>query len=355
MKTDWKDDVFEQRKYKMTNNSDGTVSLEDATEYSQTGDAFGAKELNEIGEEVNALTNEVAEAKKSVSDGKNLIAAAITLKKVATAATDTFATMAANIAKITLGSGNAVASDVLKGKTFTNDDGVEYTGTLEDKSGTTQMGTVSLDTANSRVQIAIPAMAKYDTKSKVYTAFLTLANLIGLNASVLKKGVNILGITGTWEGFVAGDGVIYNQGTIGLGGGFVAIPNLDESYSGDGAAYYLYESGTLHYDTGMIRIDGYTMSARTREPVDLSAYKQLNIRFISNKGGSGFKVACSYAKPESIASAKDVFSTTTITKNKETTITLDISSVQAECYIAFGGMSASNGDGELLAYEVWLS
>lgn len=59
MKTDWKDDVFEQRKYIMTNNDDGTVSLEDATEYSQAGDAFGAKELNEIGEEVNRAKDTV--------------------------------------------------------------------------------------------------------------------------------------------------------------------------------------------------------------------------------------------------------------------------------------------------------
>lgn len=354
MKTDWKDDVFEQRKYNMTNNSDGTVSLEDVTEYSQQGDSFGAKELNAIGEELNALTDEVAETKKSVSDGKTLIAAAITLKKVATAATDTFASMAANITKIALGSGNAAMSDVLKGKTFTNDDGVEYTGTLENKSGTTQMGTVSLDTANSRVQMTIPATAKYDTKSKVYTAYLTLANLIGLNASVLKKGVNILGITGTWEGFVAGDGIIYNQGTIGLGGGFEAIPDITREEDDD-TTTYRYAAGTLHCDTGMMRIEGYTMSARTKKPVDLSAYKSLNIRFVSSVTGAGFKLCCNYTKPVSITSAKDIYNNTYIYKNKETTITLDISDIQAECYIAFGGMTDTDGDGRLTVYEVWLS
>lgn len=214
MKTDWKDDVFEQRKYKMTNNSDGTVSLEDATVYSQQGDAFGAKELNAIGEELNALASDVTATKKSVSDGKTLIAAAITLKKVTTAATDSFATMAANISKIVLGSGNATTADVVKGKTFTNDDGKEYTGTLTDNSGQTKMGTVSLDADNSRVQLAIPEEAKYDTKSKVYTAYLTLANLIGLNASILKRGVSILGITGAWEGYIKDNNTkIYHNGT----------------------------------------------------------------------------------------------------------------------------------------------
>lgn len=56
MKTDWKDDMFAgaHRKYNMIENDDGTVSFEDVTEYTQQGDVFGAKELNEIGEEVNA-------------------------------------------------------------------------------------------------------------------------------------------------------------------------------------------------------------------------------------------------------------------------------------------------------------
>ena len=56
MRVDWKDDIFTgDRKYNLINNSDGTVSMTDATEYTQQGDAFGAKELNEIGAEVNKI------------------------------------------------------------------------------------------------------------------------------------------------------------------------------------------------------------------------------------------------------------------------------------------------------------
>lgn len=214
MRTDWKDDVFEQRKYNMTNNSDGTVSLTDATVYSQQGDAFGAKELNAIGAEINNLTDEVAETKKSVSDGKKMIAAAITLKKVATAATDSFSTMANNISKIVLGSGNATTADVVKGKTFTNDDGKEYTGSLADNSGLTKLGTASADTKNSRILLTVPEDAKYSTTSKLYATYLTIANLIGLNATILKRGVNILGINGSWEGYVKDNNTkIYHNGT----------------------------------------------------------------------------------------------------------------------------------------------
>lgn len=57
MKTDWKDDIFTRRKLRMVDNGDGTVTPEDATDYTQRGDSFGAKELNTIGEEVNEIKN----------------------------------------------------------------------------------------------------------------------------------------------------------------------------------------------------------------------------------------------------------------------------------------------------------
>ena len=259
MKTDWKDDMFSgNRKYNLVSNADGTKSLEDVTKYTQRGDAFGAKELNEIGEEINEL-------KKSVSDGKTLVAAAITAKKVAAAATDTFAVLAKKIGQIILGSGSATKADVLAGKTFTNDDGVEYTGTLADNSGTARAATTSLDAANSRLQMTIPATGKYDTTSKLYAAYSAVRTLIGLTADKLwynttilglksnrtgqakktwtpgttdqtiaagtciidtqtikgdanlieaniKKGVTIFGKTGTWEGYVAAATDLYYNG-----------------------------------------------------------------------------------------------------------------------------------------------
>ena len=53
MKTDWKDAIFTQRKIRLTENDDGTVTPADETEYTQEGDAFGAKELIEMCEEFN--------------------------------------------------------------------------------------------------------------------------------------------------------------------------------------------------------------------------------------------------------------------------------------------------------------
>lgn len=215
---------------------------------------------------VNELINtELPELKKSVSDGKTLVAAAITAKKVAAAASDTFAVLAEKISQIVLGSGNAAKADVLAGKTFTNDDGVEYTGTMSDNSGTTKSATPSLDAANSRLQMTVPATGKYDTASKLTAAYSTIRSLIGLTADKLwynttilglkssrtgrakkiwtpgttdqtiaagtciidtqtikgdknlieaniKKGVTIFGKTGTWEGYVAAATDLYYNG-----------------------------------------------------------------------------------------------------------------------------------------------
>lgn len=283
-------------------------------------------------ESVNTLSAEVAETKKSVSDGKTLLAAAITAKRVAAAASDTFAVLAEKIGQIVLGSGNAAAGDVLKGKTFTNDDGVEYTGTLEDKSGTTQSATASIDTANSRLQMTIPATGKYSTASKIYAAYSAIRSLIGLTADKIwynetilglkssrsgivaktytpgtanqviaagtcnvgaqtikgdanlvaaniKKGVKIFGVTGTWEGYIATNELIYNQGaekvtfSAGVSSSNAAAPQArkDETcvtiYVGDNGSS---SSGSIIYSyAGMV----------SKNPVSLSNIKTIRVTF----------------------------------------------------------------------------
>lgn len=57
LSTDFQDDILAssntKRKYSMTYNTDGTVSFEDITVYSQTGSAYGAKEINEERKAIN--------------------------------------------------------------------------------------------------------------------------------------------------------------------------------------------------------------------------------------------------------------------------------------------------------------
>ena len=54
LSTSYQNDVFDgKRKYKMINNSDGTVSFEDVTKYTQVGSSFDAQQLNTIAKAVN--------------------------------------------------------------------------------------------------------------------------------------------------------------------------------------------------------------------------------------------------------------------------------------------------------------
>ena len=59
LSTDFKDDILasqnSKRKYTQVNNSDGTVSLQDSTAYSQVGSSYGAKEINEEREAINNI------------------------------------------------------------------------------------------------------------------------------------------------------------------------------------------------------------------------------------------------------------------------------------------------------------
>lgn len=60
LKEDYLDDILdtsvnEKRKYRMINNADSTISLEDVTEYSQNGDNFGSFDINITNKTVNEL------------------------------------------------------------------------------------------------------------------------------------------------------------------------------------------------------------------------------------------------------------------------------------------------------------
>ena len=111
-----------------------TVQAAEGTRYDNSESGLEANNAQDAIDELSATVNECFQ---SVSDGKALIASAITDKRIATDATATFEEMANNIGQIVLGSGNAVVADVLSGKTFTNDDGVEYTGTMPNRGALT--------------------------------------------------------------------------------------------------------------------------------------------------------------------------------------------------------------------------
>lgn len=137
----------------------------------------------------------------------NIAAAYTALKaKGATIPTNqTSGNLATAISSITVGetvdwtAATAGTGDVLSGKKFYSGNSTVKTGTMTNKSGTTQAATASLDTTNSRVQMTVPATGKYSTSSKLYATYATIRTLIGLTSDKIVKGNTILGIAGTTD------------------------------------------------------------------------------------------------------------------------------------------------------------
>ncbi|MDQ0114347.1 hypothetical protein [Paenibacillus harenae] len=122
----------------------------------------------------------ITELFTSVSDGKELLAAAITDKGVPTAAEDSFQEMADNISDIVLGSGNAQLADVLSGKTFSNDSGPGKVGTMANR------GAVNI----------LPGMANQTVQQGYHNGAGIVQGDTDLISANIKAGVNIFGVAG---------------------------------------------------------------------------------------------------------------------------------------------------------------
>lgn len=83
LKTNYKDDVLdtsknEKRKFRMIQNDDGTVSFDDATEYTQQGDAFGAADINAT----NAKINEQSQSLTQLNTDLNGIKSSLLVRSI---------------------------------------------------------------------------------------------------------------------------------------------------------------------------------------------------------------------------------------------------------------------------------
>lgn len=96
--------------------------------------------------------------------------------------------------------GNATTAQVYPGKTFyTTDYKTKLTGTMPTQGG----ATYTPGTADKTLVSA----------NRYVTGNIVMKGDANLKAANIKKGVKILGVTGTYEGFYAGGGLLYNRGT----------------------------------------------------------------------------------------------------------------------------------------------
>ena len=163
--------VANERQYSALNpqpsvaGSSGSCTGNSATATKATQDKNGNDIVNTYATKV-----EMNAVKKSVSDGKTLVANAITAKGVTTATDAEFATMATNIGRIQTGvntsDATAVAANILSGKTAYVK-GSKVTGTMAEKAGVTVDATATTQDSNY-TYLNLPE-GHYSTTSKVRT------------------------------------------------------------------------------------------------------------------------------------------------------------------------------------------
>lgn len=200
--------------------------------------------------------------------------------------------------------------------------------------------------------------------SWVYRTLPEVAASLGITAGDLKKGVTKCGITGTWEGFVPGNGDIYNQGSLGLATGFTSVRHYD---SGEGVNWITTVASRLMYETGHITLRaGYTNSLFTNNAINLTGFSTLNIDFLTSDSSSstnGFGVTPKKLTCLGHQHEYDAFKAFKCSANTRTTISLDISAINGSRYIGFykyaGGVDTDDQLGldyrYTYVYRIWMT
>lgn len=190
-------------------------------------------------------------------------------------------------------SGNAGAADIISGRSsWVN--GSKVVGTMADyRSTPTEIDAIRLN--NSRFEVAVKAGChgyNWAGNGYEYMSYAQVASAIGLSAGVIKKGVRIMNLTGTFEGYVPVATDLYLRGN--------NIANLSTRWN-------------ARLDSGQISLSciasNNSFGVETTTPINLTGFNYLNIeknipynysrcnlyllaensstRFIDNISGSG--------------------------------------------------------------------
>ena len=180
----------------------------------------------------------------------------------------------------------------------------------------------------------------------------TLRYALGITADKIKKGAVIAGITGTWEGYVAGSGDIYNRGALDSSAGFAVVGEVSSGV------------GTLGYQTTyMLLTKYYGIMLYTGKKYECTGYSKLNFTVSSDSSKDDVywyallftgdaKAGSTYA--DGILKKTKVGSTKSVT---EQTFSVDISDIKTACHIGIIMDSATTGPGyeKGRVFKIWLS
>lgn len=115
----------------------------------------------------------------------------------------------------------AQAGDVLQDKVIVGPDGEPLTGTMPNRGNYNGSGnSKGNDTGNQRMWVKVP-QGYYNENAQVFLSWADIRQMAGITADKIKKNVSIIGITGTFEGWVPEPTDLYYNGVnkeiVGLG------------------------------------------------------------------------------------------------------------------------------------------
>lgn len=226
-------------------------------------------------------------------------------------------------------SGTATAAQILSGKTaWVN--GSKVTGSMANRGNYGGAGNSrGNDAPNQRMWVKVPG-GYYNENAQVFLNWADIRSMAGLTPDKIKKNVSIMGITGSWEGYVKSPLYLYNKGTwSGLQTTGMTAVNLGFRVSFQEANGYIGFVSKSRPDDG-------TSNARLNQTFNLSAYKYIKAKVdinytnyaligVSTSGNSGIGQYTASAR-----SSNDGY------------IILDVSSLNGNYYIYFEG-SVQNG------------
>lgn len=222
------------------------------------------------------------------------------------------------------------------------------------------LGKVTQSIATMGAQTVTPGNSQkvVSCSGKYMTGNVTIPAVSNLLAQYIKKGVNVGGVVGTWEGYVAGNGEIYNWGVTGLGGGFWAVCNVST------------QDFALQYMTTYILIKKYYETAViTNNAINITPYTKINVIATKNEDYGECNVRAYFYSERPNNSTVDnptgnppvvlrvPLGKTNSMNDTATVLSGDITSVNTACFvgISFDSYATGPGNERSRIYKIWLS
>lgn len=233
-------------------------------------------------------------------------------------------------------SGNATAPQILAGQTaWVN--GNKITGSMGNYSGKTSTSNYVSSTFRS-------ATTGYVFASPGSTGYYTTGSYLripaaNLSAANIKKGVPIMGIIGTWEGFVPGPYDIYNRGAWGSGYGTASVTPFTSSSTHNYYPTHIESWGPISSSSHR-RSAPWVCISKNGSRINLQPYKTINVVYTTDDDGS----AINGKTRLELVSNDNIRSDGSWTLS-EKTLTLDISNVNVTDFIYFRNISDTDVSG----------